>query len=47
LAAKPIGQNLFSSKTFRTQPAWQQNLLGKTYLVAKPIEQNLFSSKTY
>jgi len=47
LAAKPFEQNLFSNKTLRTKPAWQQNLLGKTYLVAKHIEQNLFSSKTY
>ena len=35
------------SKTCRTKPDEQQNLLSKTCWEAKPVEQNLISSKTY
>jgi len=37
IQAKPIKQNLLSSKTERSKPDLQQNLESKTCIEAKPI----------
>jgi len=47
LKAKPVKQNLMSSKTYLAKPDGKQNLLSKSCWEAKPVEQNLMSIKTY